>query len=224
MQQLRIIFSKSHGARFLSHLDLMATFEYAVRRAGLPVKFSEGFNPRPRLSLAAPLPVGYVGEQEILELSLREVMALDDVRERLQAALPPGLLIRTVAVMEPGERSAAARLQSATYRVDLTETVADLPQRIAALLAEPALHVREQRAEWTTRERDVRGFLLQLAGSDGITIRMTAALGPAGTVRPEQLLLFLGINPDGAAITRECLNLAAPPSRPGSQDPAPHLP
>ena len=71
-----LTFRKHEGARFLSHLDLQATLEYGMRRAGLPLELSEGFNPRPRYSLVAALPLGYVGEHELLEMTLRDDLEL----------------------------------------------------------------------------------------------------------------------------------------------------
>jgi radical SAM-linked protein len=110
MQKLTVTFRKGEGARFLSHLDLTATLEYAVRRARLPVSLSEGFNPRPRLSVAASLEMGYVGEAEILEITLRESVDLAAAGERLGAALPAGIEIIAVEQAELGAKTAASRL------------------------------------------------------------------------------------------------------------------
>src|SRR5947209_6759657 len=89
-----IVFSKSGGARFLSHLDLQATLEYGMRRAELPVQLSEGFNPRPKYSLVTALPLSYAGEQELLELTLREDVPAEQVAIALGRSLPEGITVR----------------------------------------------------------------------------------------------------------------------------------
>src|SRR5947209_4244940 len=129
MQKFAVTFRKGDDARFLSHLDLTALLEYAVRRAGLPVSLSEGFSPRPRLSVAASLALGYVGEAELFELTLREPLAALDVGKRLAAVLPAGIEVVSVKGIEPGAKSAASRLQSALYRIDLPSPIDDLQQR-----------------------------------------------------------------------------------------------
>lgn len=204
--RLSITFHKGADARFLSHLDLMATLEYSVRRARLPVELSEGFNPRPRMSMAAPLPLGYEGEQEILELSLREAVDFGEVKRRLQAAVPAGLSILKVEEAEPGKKSAASRLRGGIYRVTLPAAVLDLPARIERLLAASNLPVEEERQDGT-RRRDLRPLIVSVAATDDRTLEIEVQFDESGTARPEQILSLLSIPPDGAQITRERLVL-----------------
>lgn len=205
--RLKIIFRKGEGARFLSHLDLMATLEYAMRRARLPVELSEGFNPRPRMSIAAPLPLGYVGEAEILEIALREPLPAAEVGDRLQAALPPGITIHSVHEMPPSQKLSAARLRSATYRVELSDPVPDLPDRVVGLLGRDTLGVEEHRQD-KVRKRDLRPLLLSLeALAENSALQMVVRLDAEGTVRPEQILGLLAIPSDGARIIREKLEV-----------------
>lgn len=202
MQRYTLTFRKGEGARFLSHLDLTAVFEYAVRRARLPVALSEGFNPRPRLSVAASLALGYVGEAEILEVTLREQLAAEDVRVRLQAVLPPGIELTAARAAEPGAGTAASRLHSAIYRIALPAPVERLAERVEELLQTPRLEVEEQRDEGI-RRRDLRPMLLALEVVDSCLLRLTARMDGEGSVRPEQILTLLRITPAGARITRE---------------------
>jgi radical SAM-linked protein len=96
MQRYRIVFSKGDETRFLSHLDLLAMWEYSVRRARLPIELALGFNPRPIISLASPLPTGYLGEAEIVEISLTASIPCQEVHGRLRASLPAGITISGV--------------------------------------------------------------------------------------------------------------------------------
>lgn len=205
--RVRILFRKEEGARFLSHLDLMATIEYSMRRAGLPLEISEGFTPRPRFALAAPLPLGHLGEGEILEMTLRAEMDPEEVGRRLQAAVPRGLVVTGVQVVPPGQKAAAASVIGATYRVILEDRVPDLTERIRAVLARSEIPIREERRDGS-RERDLRPLLRHLealSGGDGF--RLEVDLAEAGTVRPEQVLDLLEIDRRGATITREGLRL-----------------
>lgn len=206
MHRVRIIFAKGDEARFLSHLDLMATFEYGLRRARLPFELSEGFNPRPRMSIAAPLPLGYVGEREILEIVLREPMAPEEIVRRLQAALPAGITILTVEEYATETKSSASRVRGAAYRITLREAVDNLPERVVALLERPILEVEEDR-DGTLRIRNLRPLITGLRAADARTVLLDVRLDNEGTARPEQILDLLSLPRDGARITRERIDI-----------------
>ena len=89
----RLLFSKTGRAKYISHLDLMRTFQRAFARAHIQIKHTEGFNPHPFVSIALPLSVGYSSQCEILEFGLMGDMPYDQVPERLTAAMPEGIVI-----------------------------------------------------------------------------------------------------------------------------------
>lgn len=206
-QRLRVIFRKGENARFLSHLDLQSTLEFSMRRAGLPFELSEGFNPRPRMSLVSPLPLGYTGEREILEITLSEAMPPAEVLARLGKAVPGGLTILEVIEVPVEGKSAASKLISASYRVELPEPTGDLSQRLAAILARDEIEVEEER-DGATRRRDIRPAILALEVESGRAFTLSAGYA-GGTVRPEQILDLLGIPRDGAHITRTQIAVSA---------------
>lgn len=201
---MRIVFRKAGRARFLSHLDLLATLEFAARRARLPMALSEGFNPRPRMSLAAPLPLGYAGERELLEIDLMRAEDSAALHHDLQSALPPGIDIVSVESMANHGKPAAARLAGAWYRVDLEMATSDLLQRVTELLEKPSLLIQETR-EKGTRQRDIRPFILSLEATSESSLRMQLELGEGGSARPDYILNALGVT--AALITRECIVL-----------------
>jgi radical SAM-linked protein len=207
VQRLTVTFRKGEYARFLSHLDLTATLEYAVRRARLPVSLSEGFSPRPRLSVAASLALGYVGEAELLEITLREPVDPTVARERLAAALPVGIEVISVEETAPGRKTAASRLQSAVYRVDLPRPVPDLDVRVQMLLLRPRLDVEEQR-DRQIRRRDVRPMILAIETLNAHMLRVQVRMDGEGSMRPEQLLILMDVPTEGIRITRERIVLA----------------
>jgi len=110
MQSIRIWFSKRGRAKYISHLDLMRAMSRAVRRAGLPIWYTEGFNPHPYLSFALPLPLGQEGLREGMDLRLLEDMPLEDIANRFDGVLPEGIEILCASQpwCGPGEIAAAA--------------------------------------------------------------------------------------------------------------------
>ena len=94
MDKLRLRFEKTGRAVYISHLDLMATMQRAFARAGLELKYSEGFNPHPLISILLPLSVGTASVCELMDFRLREDTELGTLPERLTAALPEGIRVR----------------------------------------------------------------------------------------------------------------------------------
>lgn len=95
MADHRLLFSKTGRARYISHLDLMRTFQRAFFRADIPIKHTEGFNPHAFVSIALPLSVGFSSECEILEFGLLDGVREEEVPARLNAALPEGIVIHS---------------------------------------------------------------------------------------------------------------------------------
>ena len=95
MANHRLLFSKTGRARYISHLDLMRTFQRAFFRAGIPIKHTEGFNPHAFVSIVLPLSVGFSSECEILEFGLLEGVDQAEVPARMNAALPEGIVIHS---------------------------------------------------------------------------------------------------------------------------------
>jgi radical SAM-linked protein len=201
-----VVFRKWGGARFLSHLDLQAALEYGLRRAGLPMELSEGFNPRPRYSLVTALPLGYTGEGELFELTLRDELPPETVADGLRRSLPEGISILTAELL-PGRAATATRLQSATYRIELREPPADLQGRVQSLLDRSEIPVEEER-NGKLRTRDVRSLVLALEVIDRQTIRLVTKLTGEGSIRPDEILRQMGLDPRDARLTRESIALS----------------
>lgn len=92
----RALFEKVGTARFISHLDLMRLFQRAFKRAGLPLTHTQGFNPRPSVSIALPLSLGAESNCELLDFDLESPVPLEDIRNQLNAALIDGIRVREV--------------------------------------------------------------------------------------------------------------------------------
>jgi radical SAM-linked protein len=126
--------------RFTSHRDFARAFERALRRAGAPVAFSQGFTPHPKISYASAAPTGVASEAEYLEIGLQQRVDPEDLRGALDAALSPGLDV--LAAVEAGSGSLADRLGASHWRVELPGVVpAEAQRAVAAFCAETTVAV-----------------------------------------------------------------------------------
>lgn len=187
MQKLRVQYAKRGRARFASHRDFCRAFERALRRADIPMAFSSGFSPHPRISYANASPTGAATEAEYLELGLADRREPDAVRAQLNAALPEGLVI--VKVVEAGPGSLAERLTASAWRVELAGAdAAELADAAARLVALDALDVQRM-TKTGLRTFDVRGAVISLtASADGFDL--ISAIGEP-LVRPDDVLSAL---------------------------------
>jgi uncharacterized protein (DUF2344 family) len=163
--RLRITFSKHGALRYAGHLDLQTTWERTVRRAGLPLAYTHGFHPGPRIQIASALPLGFIGRAEIVDIWLEEpvgaglVPAQGDQSPRngcegrpfadiLQSAASPGLAILSVEPVAEGGPALQTQVASAEYEVTLLEPVdgPDLAKNLASVLAAESLP-RERRGK-----------------------------------------------------------------------------
>jgi radical SAM-linked protein len=135
VQRLRLRYAKRGRLRFSSHRDFQRALERAIRRAGLPIAYSAGFSPHPKISYANAAPTGAASEAEYLEISLTRRWTPQDVRVVLDSALPDGLDI--VDVVEAGPGALADRLEGSAWQVELPglelETVSLAVERFLAL-------------------------------------------------------------------------------------------
>jgi len=140
VQRVRIQYTKRGRLRFTSHRDISRAFERAVRRAGLPVAYSSGFNPHPRLSYAGAAPTGAASEAEYMEVAMAQTCDPGTVREVLDSAMPPGLDVVDAVAAGPG--ALADRLQASRWTMLLSGvTHAAAEQAVAGFLAAEMIEV-----------------------------------------------------------------------------------
>ncbi|MEX1316102.1 MAG: TIGR03960 family B12-binding radical SAM protein [Synechococcaceae cyanobacterium] len=207
--RLRIGFAKTGSLALISHLDLLRLLERALRRTGLPVSFSGGFHPLPRLQVALPLPLGVEGTGEWLDLEFTEAVAPAAVRARLQAELPPGLQLLSAALVPTFGPSLSQELAAAHWSCELGCEASPFPTRsawrqaIAALLASGSLIWQDTDKKGRPRQRECRPALLDLRLLDGdgpdadvlprVALALDAEVDGAGrSIRPDQLAHWLG--------------------------------
>ena len=215
VQRLRLTFSKDGPARFISHLDLARALERALNRAALPVAYTQGFNRRPRLSLAAALPLGYTSAAEVADVWLTEPVEPEAFRERLMTRMAPGIAILAVVEAPLTAPSLQQQLAESVYEVGLpAEVSADaLRQAVAELLAADTL-VRQRHRPKDNRSQsfDLRPLILDLAvderQDDGLWLRLRLVQSATQMGRPDDVLASLGLEPLDARVHRLGLRFA----------------
>jgi radical SAM-linked protein len=205
MPRYRITFAKTEAMRFTGNLDVHRTWERAFRRAGLPLAYSQGFSPHPRMTLAAALPLGCLSEADLLDVWLTGELSATDVREALRHASPPGILVEDVVRLEGSEPSLPSQVEAAEYEAAL-ETAPQgepLAARCASLLASARV-LRQRRG----KDYDLRPLIEHLdADEAGRRLRMRLAAREGATGRPDEVLLAMGLDPADAVCVRKRLFL-----------------
>jgi radical SAM-linked protein len=147
VQRIRVRYAKRGPLRFTSHRDFARAFERALRRAGVPIAFSQGFTPHPKISYASAAPTGVASEAEYLEIGLQAQVDPAQLRAALDAALSPGLDVLDAVVAHEGT-SLADRIDASHWRVELPEVDANL----AAAAVEKFLAADEVLVERMTKQ------------------------------------------------------------------------
>lgn len=206
--RIRITFSKQGWLVYSSHLDLMRLWERAIRRAGAPLAYSGGYNPRPKLQLARALPLGHAGEAELIDVWLEERVSQEQFSKSLVPVLPSGLSVSRVREVDPGAPAMQTQVVATEYRVsvDWNRSRDSAEARVEQLLA--AQELPHQRRG---KRYDLRPLIesLQLEGvSNGkAVLAMRLSARPGATGRPEAVLDALGMGDAFARYYRTALIL-----------------
>ena len=197
MQRLRIRFSRGQEVKFISHLDIMRLWQRALIRAGISLAYSEGFNPRPRISLAAPLAVGVTSEAELMDIILTKPASPHFFTAAVSQQLPPGIEILQVYPTAPTMPSLQSQVRYAEYKVELeTENgQKDIESALTSLLSAKNLPWQHQR-DTGPRNYDLRALIDDLWLIDWrsgyCAIGMRLRCDNSGSGRPEQVAAALG--------------------------------
>ena len=200
--RLRITFSKTEAMRFTGHLDLHKAWERTFRRAGLPLAYSQGFHPQPKINLASALPLGFTGENEILDAVLEEDLPVGEALLALQCAVPPGIEVKALEAIPANAPAPQSELIASEYMITFLEEIPDLAIRLKALQQD------EKITAWRRgKSYDLKPLILQIsaldrdaAGCQRLFCRLTAQAGATG--RPDELLAAMAIDPHTARFHR----------------------
>ena len=193
IQRLRVKFGRDCKLKYISHLDLMRLWERALRRAGIPVAYSQGFNPRPRMSFASPLAVGITSESELLDILLEQRISTEHFISSMSKQLPSGIDIREISEvgLKVPSLQSQATLAEYTVMVSTDRSTDEAKSALRDFLKLEHMqwkHIRDNK----TRQYDIRALVkdvtLSECGDGRCRLQMTLKIG----ARPEQVALALG--------------------------------
>ena len=207
--RFRLRFRKREDLRWISHHDLVRTVERWLRRAGLPLRRSEGFHPKPKLSFSSALALGIAALDEVMEFELTDPVGVDELRQRLDRTALPGLEVAELRALAPDETKAQVR--RVTYELPI-------PSACRLPLVEQISQLQASSTYWFQRVGspdpvDLRAGLDQLEFHDG-KLRFRLAADQPRSARPREVLEALGVaqlESEGCCLTRTCVELAVPP-------------
>jgi radical SAM-linked protein len=192
-QRLRITFSKGENLRYISHLDLARTWERVLRRAGIPVAYSKGYHPHPKMVFAAALPVGCTGEAEVMDVTLSRPMPPRRVLRGLACRTPDGLEAVDATPVYDRAPALPTLLHSADYEslIETRESIDDVTCRCRALLTRESIP-----RLFRDKSYDLRPLIDKLEvvriNALRVLLLMQLAAGERGTGRPDEVLDELG--------------------------------
>lgn len=202
MIRIRITYEKGEGMRYTGNLDMQMVWERTIRRAGLPLAYSQGFHPQPRIQQACPLPLGFLSLDEIVDVWLEmEEPDLECIRTAIQKASPASMIITRINLVDLRSPTLQTRVLSSLYQVTLLEPIpeADLESKISNIQQAITLP-RERRG----KTYDLRPLIEKLEVNSSIPqsfmVQLAAREGATG--RPEEVLLVMGMDPFSTRITR----------------------
>ena len=213
MQRLRITFSRGKEIKYLSHLDIMRLWERSLRRADIPLAYSQGYNPHPKISIAAPLPIGVTSDGELMDIFLRKTISPYFFIKAMSEQMPVGVDVVGVDQVSTRLPSLQSQVRQAEYVVEIAtdRQKADVEQSIDSFMYKEHLPWQHRR-NGEVREYDLRalveGLWLIEWNDSWCAIGMSLRTGSEATGRAEQVTMALGFSERPSSIHRTCLILA----------------
>lgn len=213
IQRLRVKFSRGEELKYISHLDITRLWQRALVRAGVRLAYSEGFNPRPRLSLAAPLALGITSEAELLDVYCHGMPSPHWFRNALTQQLPDGIAIIEVQPVPLLFPALQAQIQSADYVVTVAAasdetTIRSNIERLMEAEKIPWQHQRDTGVRQYDLRRLIFDFQLADFSPEGCMLAMRLRCDNTGSGRPEQVAAAAGFQDYPAKIHRRALHLS----------------
>lgn len=197
MLQVRVFFRKKGKLKYISHLDLMRAVTRALLRSELPIVYTEGFNPHPKLVFALPLSIYQESEYEIFDIAVHDGVSYDTVFEKLKCVFPVGFEIFKVS--QPVEK--LKNLGFAKYRIELktTLTAEEIENKLSGSL--PVLKKSKSKTEMV----DIKPLIKEYKVSGEGVIEVTVVSMPQTILNPTYVVSALGDGVEDSQITRLCL-------------------
>lgn len=224
MQRLRLRFGRGASVRFISHLDTVRCWERVFRRAAIPLEYTQGFTPHPKIALAAPLAVGVTGDAELMDIWLRKWMPPQAVVMLGRRELPDGFELHDAWEVPEGGPALQALVRLARYRCVATHVGGVAEARAAAeafLQAESVIHCFSRGEEERTVDLrpHVQSIEVEVEPGGSCLVDMVVDIGQEGSARPDHVLSVLGFSLPAASIRRIEMSFEAPDDGGGSGGP-----
>lgn len=165
--KVRIKFSKTGSMKFIGHLDVMRYFQKAIRRSGLPVSYSQGFNPHQLISFAAPLGVGLTSDGEYMDMQMESSCSTKEALQRLNATMNDEIRVKSFVELEEGSKNAMSIVAAADYCVSIKDGYdfpTDYQQKFDAFLTQDQI-MMVKKTKKSEREINVKPYIYQVAYS-----------------------------------------------------------
>jgi radical SAM-linked protein len=211
--RVRLTFARQEALRYVSHLDMLMVWERTLRRAGVALAYSKGFNPKPRLHQAAALPLGFLSRCEITDFwleTLPDAPAPDmaEIARRVQAAAPPGLKILQCESVPLTLPALQTEVQAAEYTA---QPMDDLDPDILAQAVEQLLDAETLPRERRGKAYDLRPLVeclqIHIDERNRPVLQMRLTARESATGRPEEVLASLGLDAAAFRVERTALLL-----------------
>lgn len=213
--RLRLTFRKEGAARYISHLDLARALERSLNRAGLPVAYTQGFNRRPRLSLAAALPLGYTSEAEVADVWLTKSVGPEAFLDRLRGYMAPGISLVSASHVPLTAPSLQQQMAESIYEIHFLDAADEflLREKAEALLASPSIVCERSRPKGNkTQSIDLRPLILGITlreSNDAPAVLVLHLVHTANlTGKPDDVLAAMGFDPLDCRVHRLGLRFA----------------
>ena len=184
-KKLRVYYSKQDQAKYFGHLEMVNVFLRALRRARLPVKFSEGFHPKAKISFDDPLPIGLESREECFTLTVTKTVKPSDLVRRLNAHLPAGLVVRRCEHAPPKANRAA--YHQARYLVSLQDQIFD-EENLSSFQHRSELIISRSNRKGKLKKMDLKAIVTDIELLDSKRLMLTLKSEPGKTVRPAEAL------------------------------------
>lgn len=167
----RIQFVKGEAVKYVPHLDMLRLYQRAIRRADLPISYSNGFNPHQQMSFAQPLSVGWTGENEYMDIETTEMVNIESFISKLNSCLVDGTYVKNMRALNDGEKNAMASVKAASYNINLNIKIYNIEDILERFKAESILNIYKK-SKHTFKEVNIRELIYEIypTGNDSIYI------------------------------------------------------
>lgn len=195
MYRIRARYEKKGRVKYLGHLEMIKVFERAFRRSGIPLKYTEGFNPHPKMSFALPSSVGFESTGEYLDVEVMESVEIKEFVDTMNGTLPEGLRIIACGYVELKAKSLMSIVDYSEFQINFfigKELIADIEKLLNAEEIMAIKRTKSGKMVEKNLKEDLHGFEIIEEENNSITLKVLLSAGSRGNLNPIFLLKGLG--------------------------------